>query len=365
MTVKLSDSAPLLGLLLSLVATAVGALDLPNLEPNRWHKVQPKWHYLPGIGHGAYQGRGWGTLRAVSSRGTVVFYEGFGPGRRGSACIYANALYEFDPATEKAHMLSIGNWFCQSGSETVPLPENDAAPTPKDRHTYAQFAYAPSTDKVYLAAGASSSGGHPQDFWSFSFSSRQWENLGGIPLRVPGWGCICERNLIYSSGDNRLYFFVGANPVHVFDLADKAWKPLATKGAPKVIGSHGAYDARRNRFVFYGNNWTSDDRGSDAMVIFDVATATWSNVPVSAPWPPQKSYAALEYNEKHDAYMLHGGRGHHDTWAYLPAQQRWMRIDSPTPTAPNGVSTYLAYDGRNDVLINFVGQSMWIMRWVP
>lgn len=344
----------------------VWALDLANLEPNRWHQVEPRWRYLTGLGNGAYQGRGWGTLRAVPRRGTVVFYEGFGPGRRGNYCIYANALYEFDPAAERVDMLSIGNWYCQSGGKTVPLPENEVAPTPRDRHTYAQFAYAPTTDRVYLAAGASSSSdGHPRDFWSYSLSSRQWEKLGDIPEGIPAWDCTCERNLIWSARDNRLYFFVGANAVYAFDLGDKAWKALSTKGTPRAIGSHGAYDARRHRFVFYGNNWTSDERGSDALVMFDAATATWSNAPVSSPWPPPKSYAALEYNDRHDAYMLHGGRGHNDTWAYLPAQQRWVRIATPKPAVPGGVSTYLAYDNRNDILVSFAGQSMWVMRWVP
>jgi hypothetical protein len=365
MAVKVSDTILLIPLLMAVQAPSAGALDLSNLAPNRWHAVQPAWHYPPGLGQGAYQGRGWGTLRAIPARGTVVFYEGFGPSRRGHYCIYANALYEFDPATERVDMLSIGNWYCQSGSKTLPLPENEVAPTPKDRHTYAQFAYAPTTDRVYLAAGASSSGGHPFDFWSFSLSSRRWERLGDIPAGIPRWGCICEGNLIWNSGDNRLYLFVGANPVYAFDLKDNSWKTVATKGTARIIGSHGTYDARRNRFVFYGNNWTADERGSDAMVIFDVATATWSNEPLSSPWPPAKSYASLEYNEKHDAYMLHGGRGHNDTWAYFPARQGWTRIESPTRTAANSASTYFAYDSRNDILINFAGQRMWVMRWVP
>lgn len=347
------------------VQSPAWGLDLARLEPNRWNEVRPTWHYLPGIGDGAYQGRGWGTLRAIPRRGTVVFYEGFGPSRRGDYCIYANTLYEFDPATERVDMLSIGNWYCQSGRPTVALPENETVPTPKDRHTYAQFAYVPTTDAVYLAAGASSSGGHPRDFWRFSLSSRQWEKLGDIPADIPDWDCICERNLIWSSGDNRLYFFVGANAVYAFDLAARKWKKLTTQGRPKSIGSHGAYDPRRNRFAFYGNNWTPDGKGSDALVLFDVGTATWADEPVSVPWPPAKSYAALEYIDRYDAYLLHGGRGHGDTWAYLPAQRRWQKIPAMSPPAPGGVSTYLAYDTRNDILIRFSGQSMSVMRWIP
>src|SRR5687767_10577569 len=97
-------SVPALCLASSLMALGMGrpasALDFQAMQQNSWYSVTPKWKYLPSVKKGAYQSRNWGTLRYNSQRGSMVFYEGFGPSDRGDFCIYGNSLYEYQPRTD-------------------------------------------------------------------------------------------------------------------------------------------------------------------------------------------------------------------------------------------------------------------------
>lgn len=345
--------------------------DLGNLSAlvdNEWVEL-PTTVAASTIATGMYQTRNWCTLRFVPGRNTLVFYEGFREAQRGNYCIYANALYEVDPTVGEVHHRTLSNWHCDDGSyyRIDGLPD-----TPVDRHTYAQFAYAPTTERLYMVAGAATRFGadRPYDFWSYSFDVGVWEKM---PESYPGAGGGADpytQNLIFHPPTNSLYYFFSASRVYRFLLASGSWETLDVAGASAVtdIGAHGLYDPTRDRFAFFGNNWHPNDAGTTELTFFDATTRTWSHGPVpSAPsGPPAKSYASLEYDDVNDAYLLHGGWHQNDTWAFHPSDGSWHEIATTTAPPPSGTGTYVAYDPTHDALIRLDenGPRLYALRYV-
>lgn len=350
-----------------LLATAgpAPAMDLSDMAVNNWVELKPRWKFPVSAAGGAFQERGWGTMRFRTAGKSVIFYEGYGPSDHGQYCIYGNSLYEYHPPTDTVELVSLSNYYCNTGNPPSPLPLNATVPTPMDRHTYSQFAYSPSDDRLYLAHGASGSGMHPHDLWAWSFQDRKWENRGAAPWATQGWDLVGEGNLILNSNTNELYMFRNRQAIQIYNVASKTWKAVAPKGATSgVVGAHGAYDTKRNRFVFYGNIWTSDDRGTTTFVFFDVATSTWSEPAVAAAWPPPISYASVEYNPKWDVYMLHGGWQQQGTWIFNPGSGQWSQLKTVNTTPANGKQMNVVYDPVHDVLINSVKGTMYLLRYV-
>lgn len=360
---RLLAACSVLFLLCAVPATARNMADLP---PNNWVEVKPRWKFPTEASGGAFQERGWGTFRFRSAANSVVFYEGYGPSDRGQYCIYANSLYEYNPPADSVTMLALSNYYCNVGTLPQPLPQNQVNPTPMDRHTYSQLAYSPADDQLYLSHGASGSGNHPHDLWAYSFKDRKWQNMGASPGAVQAWELVGEGNLILNSKTNELYLFRNRKAIYVYNVASKTWKTLAPKGTTAgVVGAHGAYDSKRDRFVFYGNIWTENDVGSTMFTFFDVASNTWTDQTPAGTWPPALSYSSVEYNSKWDLYMMHGGYLQKDTWIYNPGTKAWFNLKTPNSTQPNGKQMNLVYDPVHDVLINSVKGVMYLLRYVP
>lgn len=348
------------------VACAAAALDPASLAPNRWHKAPLHWKLPPEEPGGAFQSRGWGSLQYNSVGESLVFYEGFGPSSRGNYCIYGNALYEYSVARDTAALRSLGNWFCEVGHLPSPLPANAEAPTPMDRHTYAQFAYAPSTHSLYLAHGASGSGNHPHDLWAYAFAEGKWKRLGAAPGGTEGWECDCDGHLLHHPPTDELIYIRGRSEAHAYSLETGLWRRLATQGATAgPIGAKGAYDSKRDRFVFFGNVWTSDDRGTTDFLFFEPATGNWTEVPVFGTWPPARSYATMLYLPARDLYLLQGGLKQGNTWIYDPSGETWSRPPLADSVPGGGFSAYAAYDAGNDLVAAYEGGSMYLLRYLP
>ena len=308
-----------------------------------------------------YQTRGWCTLRFVPGRDTLVFYEGARESSRGNFCIYANALYELEPRSGVVYQRSLSNWYCDDSGGYRRLP--DLPDTPVDRHTYSQFAYAPSTDSVYMVGGAAARfpmADHPFDFWRFSFAEGAWEKMpdsypNAEEDRSASRGAYTA-NLLYHPPSNSLYYFKSSSSIHTFDLTEETWRTLETPpGAETVheVGAHGLYDPERDRFAFYGNNWDPNDEGTTEFLWFDAGAQRWEEQAVPASGPGRKSYASLEYNSRHDVYMLHGGWRESDTWVYDPSVDEWQQLQTASAPPPDGTGTYVAYDPSNDALMRF------------
>jgi hypothetical protein len=360
----------LLFLIISLIGRQnISSFETSNMEVNKWVKITPKWKKPIGIS-GSFQERGWCTMRFNSQNKTFIFYEGFGPSDHGNYCIYANSLYQYYPTTDTIEVASLSNWYCNAGSagtDISPLASNAINPTPRDRHTTNQFAYSPTDNRVYLCHGASKSNQHPHDFWSYSFEKQKWENLGAAPGGTEGWECTCSQNLIYNPNTDELYLFLGRSSLYVYGIKSKAWRKVNLNlGAAGEVGSHGTFDTKRNIFVFYGNDYTSNDVGSTMFAFFDAKTNTWLNKAPSGNWPPAKSYASLEYNSKFDVYMLHGGYNQNDTWIYEPVAGEWTKIVSATNPDPSAMKgTYLSYDSTRNILATLSGGNMWLFKYSP
>lgn len=334
--------------------------NLASLVDNEWVELPSR--VLPAAGiTGAYQSRGWCTLRFVPGRDTLVFYEGFREASRGNYCIYANALYEVDPRAGDIRQRSLSNWFCDDSGGYRRLP--NLPDTPVDRHTYAQFAYAPTTGSLYMIGGAAARfpmADHPFDFWRFPLDGGAWQKMpesypGAEQDRAASAGAYTA-NLLFHPPSNSLVYFKSARVIHRFALASGAWTTLrdppghATVGD---VGAHGLWDAKRDRFAFYGNNWHPQDQGSNELVFFDVAGGRWEErtVPPPPAGPPPKSYASLEYDSRHDVYLLHAGWRQNDTWVFDPTAESWRRIVTRSAPPPGGTGTYVAYAAAHDALV--------------
>jgi hypothetical protein len=349
---------------------------LAGLIDNDWVRL-PTTVAASAVASGSYQTRGWCTLRFVPGRDTLFFYEGFQEDSRGNYCIYANSLYEVDPTDGDVQHRTLSNWFCDDSGGYHRL---DGLPdTPVDRHTYAQFAYAPTTDRLYMlggAAGRFAVADWPYDFWSYSFDEGAWELLpesypGAESDRAAQRGAYTA-NLIFHPPSNSLLYFQAPSAVHRFSLDSGAWSTFDdVTGADAVtdIGAHGLYDPVRDRFAFYGNNWHPSDEGTTELTFFDAEGRTWSRgtVPSAPNGPPAKSYASLEYDDAHDVYLLHGGWKQNDTWAYRPADDSWLQIATSTAPPPAGTGTYVAYDSTHGALIRLDESepALYALRYVP
>lgn len=361
--ISLASSALLAGLIVMGSPAKSLGVSADSLRDNTWVGKKPAFKFLPGL-TGYYQDRGWCTLRYHSKNKSLIFYEGF---TRTRDCIYANSLYELDPRRDSVHMRSISNWLCEEHKVGPALPANSTTPTPMDRHTYAQFAYVPTNNKLYIAHGANGNNNHQHDLWAYSFDTGKWENLGLSPGGTQAWECTCALNLIYSSATDELYFFASQKAVYAYKVSSNTWRTLAPKNATgKDIGGHGLYDPKRNLFAFYGNNWTADDAGSTTFLMYEPAINAWTEVPATQTWPAAKSYASLEYNSKHDVYMLHGGWQQSDTWLWYPGARVWREVVTPTkPAAITNRGTYTAYNPDQDALVTYSQGTMWYMKVVP
>jgi hypothetical protein len=328
------------------------ALNIDTIQVNRWYPVDMPTQY-----------RGWGNLQQDGKN--LVFYSGVsGPASHGTYCIYSNALYRFDLRTQSGGVTKQSNYYCQTDvSQPTALAENASDPTPKDRHVYNQFAYAPADSAVYLLHGASNSGNHPHDFWRYSFPLGRWEYLGQAPGPVDGWDLGGELNLIYADGE--LWFFLNARDIWVWNIAARTWtnKLIGTdRYAVYPIGPRGLYDTKRHRFAFYGANWTDNSsQWSDQMAFFSKDSLKWS----TRTGPVKTQYAALEYNTKWDRYMLAKGSGNDSVRIFDPTAAVW----STAPIAGSLFNGYqyveFVYSPALDLVINEKEGHFYLMRYRP
>ncbi len=378
--------------LLLLVASTASGFDFGSMQANRWYHVTPAYQFGAHGGPGSgYENRHWSNLRYNSDKETLIFYGGFRSPVVGNSCIYANALYEYFPATDEVRLESLANWFCNTGNGGSTSPQSfypivGLPDTPKPRHTYSQFVYAASS--VYLMHGSMGSDQHLHDFWRYSYLSSSWSKLGdnsdaGLPDVPPtgvnaSWANIYDNNLLYHPPSNSLYFFHGmtlySNPraIHAYSLGTPGWTMLTgVTNMPLNFGGHGAYDSIRDRFVFFGSAYSG---GSSQLYLYDATSRIWTTMsnPGAVPWPDGRDNAGLQYNSSEDVYMLMGADGRRDLWIYQPVLGVWTDLTpSPLPTEwpPNGNedSAYnLAFHASLNVLVRYDERdgSMWLYRYV-
>ena len=104
-------------------APAGAAITIPG---NQWVKrPAPTVATLPNF-PGEYDPRGWNHILYDPVGKRMVLYDGYVDASRPTS-IYANALWTYDPVTNRLALESVSNWKRQSGV-TVPLPQNVSTP---------------------------------------------------------------------------------------------------------------------------------------------------------------------------------------------------------------------------------------------
>jgi hypothetical protein len=376
--------------------------NFSTMESDRWYEVTPTFDYKGRPG--AYQSRDWCTLRYNPDNQSLYFYEGFSSG---DYCIYANALYEFfpDSANNRVDLVNVSSWTCSGGGTGPFFADQSGGRDPRPRHTYSQFAYAPSSRSVYMINGSMgvSHDGHFSDFWKYSVAASSWSLLGftpftdnappmeapaeytGAPEAPPMWlrgkENIYDQNLFYHAPTNEIYFFytmqlyykpnVGRTKspaIYAYSLTNRSWRTVfeavadtAPNPIPPLLGAHGAYDGTRNQFVFYSSS------GDRLLHSFNPSNGAWSllaNTAGSSPAP--RGFGSLEYIASRDLFVYAGES--RDVWVYDPVGQSWRDI-TPTPLPaswpPATGSYYWSYDPAHDVLVHFNSdtQRFWFYRF--
>ncbi|HEV8128388.1 MAG TPA: kelch repeat-containing protein [Candidatus Eisenbacteria bacterium] len=361
----------LLGLALTLAGgPALAAISIPA---NQWVKqAAPSVTKLTGF-TGDFQARGWNHMLYDPVGRRMVLFDGYTDATHPYS-IYANAIWTYDPVANRLSLQKVNNWTRQNG-KTVPLPANSTDPTPFDRHSYSCTAIVPEKNRLYMWGGANSSVGNDYigDTWVFDFATNKWRMIDTPthPFNV------FEQTMTFDPTTNRLVLFGGASSSYqngdgawLFNVATETWEAASTAGgATQRTSQSMVYDPiRRVSWMFGGGAYPNP---GNELWSFDAASATWSRVTPSGPVPSPRRFGAMAYDSRHDIVMLWGGiydtnSLYNDTWILHPSTKQWVQLSPPvSPPTTDMNSEDLAYDEENDVFVLHQNGVFWLFRYAP
>ena len=339
-----------------------GALP-PGTDPDEHARRAAHWYgglaYRPGTGE------------TLLMDGYFATHDGM----LGRPSIYANALYGMDPALARYTLYKVDNY--KSGITPLPRLKDDWTPAP--RHTYDYWAYATSTNSVYMIKGANkyltyaAKGSTiellalygPQPWirddntkvlgmWRYSFDENKWYSLHTSTVWPDSPSM--EGALIYVPREDRIYLFPPTGKkIYSFDVQTEQWRDEGvTMGTWNRYRGATFLDPKRNRVVFYSGKATS--KGTDCELgVFDLDTKTFSVLPVTGPKPKApRSDGAIAYDGRHDLYVAFGGAGTYtDNWVFDPNTNRWRQFRPLRNIPLDSTHTHLdmVYDSKNDVFV--------------
>lgn len=326
---------------------------------NTWVEIHPK--YAPVLTGGSHFTQGWNKLVFDTKRGLVYNYDRWLDSIHGVS-IYANALISLDCATDTARLIKISNWKRETqsngGYRTVALPQNQTDPTPADRHPYGCVVYVAEKDAVYITNGANQTvdGGHPNDTWKFSLSTKQWSKL-----TTPNPPNYLEDAMTYDSFNRKIIYSAHGMQVWQFSIDTEQWVRSYPTGGPTIdrMGHMLAYDEQRHLVMLFGGGPYPDD-GRDLWAL-NVATNTWTK---KADCPVDTRATGWTYYSKYDKFIA---QIQAKTYIYDPSQNTWSLLTTSQSAIP--IYQTLVYDSVNDLLVmqggDWQGPRWWILRFKP
>ncbi len=322
----------------------------PPAHRGGWVKVQPEISMLEGH-KGRFHGVGFDGATYDAQRGEVLIYKSYVDGGKRCGSIYSRAIYGYDAEANRLQQRTLHNWQTPTcgKNDTCPLPENDEAPTPGDRHPYGNFAWADGA--VYLYGGANKSlqencgqrSGHPKDTWKLDLESGKWTDLGNAKPGVVLEGCMGydpEADLLVMSTNGKRGWAMKTGD------SKPNWTPV--KQSIPHNGCRIAWDSKRKQLVRFGGGPPGRGGGND-LARFDSGSMSWKRIKPEGEIPGARRFHGFDYDRENDLFVMFGGKGKKpwdDTWTYDPESNRWARLELP---ASPGRSPFvaMAYDPKS------------------
>lgn len=346
-------------LLLSAIAiplVAWGAVfDWERLPAGRWVPVPASGVAAPKVFHGG--------ATIIPERSLVIF---FGSDTHAPTPLEggeSNAVWRLDLAT-----LQWSQDYEQDPKTTYRLlPDGQAQTTtgrPWAMHTFASVDWDPEVKRVVVVSGPIHARFAPQrrfpmftedkwwekvraSHWEYDVDGRKWQRLeaGAPPLFAQAMVWDSHRKVL-----------VGHNGAATweFDRTGGKWRavPAATKPGWHL---NTVYDTLARRVLLLGDN-----SGSSTLFAYEATGRQWSPVPArGAPMPANG--AAVAYDTRNHVMMYlandHGDQYHNPggkavTFLYHSAEQRWERLEIPSPEL-YGMNYLMQYDPARNVFLHF------------
>ncbi|MCG3179920.1 MAG: hypothetical protein BIFFINMI_02270 [Phycisphaerae bacterium] len=351
-----------------------GPTSRPDLEPNVWTEIAPK--YMPPPGGGSHHPVSWNKLVYDSVGKRIINIDRWAaPGRIEGTYIYANSLMALDLGKNEIVRLSLFNWkkeaSASGGYRTVEMPENKTEPTPLPRHPYGEVAFVPGENAVYLGAGANqttSSDGkarHPNDTWRFDLAANKWEQVKGEQPPPSLSDCMTfvpDLNAIvrWVSSDEAAWFM---------DLKTRTWSKKPIADGPRLgLRTAMTYDTRRKQVLLYGGQVLGGPFAAPGPQLWalSVTDLKWKRLPDG----PPASAPGWAYAPRHDVALCWRKVNPKtwdtgECWVYFPGEQKWLKIESPKPVPPK-LYQNLTYDESRDAFVCHTRDAKWyVLRLVP
>ncbi len=328
-------------------------------RPNMWIAFTPAFHGAPNGGR--YIAVGWNKMVYDSQGKRAIIMDRWRDSVRDST-IYANAVVAIDPAASRGDVLKLTNHkrldVAGGGYRTTTMPEDQADPTPVDRHPYGCLVYCDADNSIYLGPGANRTAkpAHPQDFWRLDLATRKWRQIGDASA-IGGSGGL-ERVMCYDPANKAIVFYKSAGPgsTWLFDVARQQWRQPKPVTEPKGgMGAAMEYDSKRQVIYLFGGpgskgkEWNSP---GPELWRYSVKDNEWkpladSPIPARAP--------ALAYDSAHDVLLANIAREGKPNAIlfYHPADDRWTELSKPDDGGvwPTGTWDTLCYDIAKDVFV--------------
>ncbi len=234
---------------------------------------------------------------------------------------------------------------------------------PSARNTHAMV-YDSKNNKVVLFGGYTTTSPYYNDeTWVYDVVGNTWTQRN--PSSKPS--ARHEHAMVYDSTNNRVVLFGGyttTSPYYndetwLYNVATDTWKQMNPSSKPlERLGHSMTYDSANNKVVLFGGYTTTSPYYNDETWVYDVATATWTEMnPTSKPLARDRH--AIAYDSVNNKVVLLGGGDRSikfdETWIYDLTSDTWTQMNPATkPSARSGHA--MAFDSMNNKIVLFSGR---------
>lgn len=331
-------------------APAAAAAVFPD---STWVDVAPRVELMPRA-KGEYAYQNWlGSLQMRTTTGEALALDGFSGElnqvRIGYTTMYPNSLYGLDASARVLKQYDILRWSRSSGAKWEPHSSLRSHDSPLPRQVYGCFAYAPTTDCVYLmrgqtrfgaAAGVADERYNPIHLWAYSFQRNEWGRYPTDPAKLPPLskpaglndGKLVHVPAAEAGHPGHLYFFESLQvlPVWRFDLKTAEWSAHSKANPPIPLSQvPSCVDTKRRLVLFLKSG---EDQTECELFAYAVDTGQWQQVPAKSPKPTSpRVMGGICYIPDLDRVLVYGGENMYDHWLYDPDNGRWVSLASLKP----------------------------------
>lgn len=191
--------------------------------------------------------------------------------------------------------------------------------------------------------------------WSYDAPSRTWRNLRPLPEPWPR----PLRGAVWDSNAQVILVAAGEGAGHgtiVYDPHVNRWTRMRPKAELPGRNTFGlAYDAKRNCFYAFGDQYGRDQRTWR----YDLRGNTWTDLKPAHHPPKAGDGTVMAYDLANDVAIANLRQGtdkgqtlQRETWAYLPAENDWRKLATKGQPDPSGSrNTIMLYLPEHNVFL--------------